>query len=95
MHSIEWTELALDDLRAIDAWLTDHAHPEIALRTLTSIRARSRFLERFPRGGRPFGTECRVLRVTDTAYLILYRIEDDAVQVLRIRHEREDWFVEP
>ncbi len=95
MQSIEWAQPALDDLRAIDAWLTDRAHPEIALRTLTSIRARALFLERFPRGGRPFGTDCRVLRVTDTAYLILYRIVGGDVQLLRIRHEREDWFVEP
>lgn len=39
----------------------------------------------------------RILRVFDTPYLIRYRIvtEREEVQILRIHHEREDWFSAP
>lgn len=36
-----------------------------------------------------------MLRVIETPNLIFYRRVDDTIEILRIRHEREDWFVEP
>lgn len=95
MPQLDWTEPALADLRAIDKWLTEKARPEIALVTLIHIRRRARFLEDFPHGGRPIGEGNRALRVIDTPHLILYRIVGDLVQILRVQHEREDWFVDP
>ena len=92
---IDWTTPALDDLRAIDDWLTAEADPERALRILVAIRFRSRFLENFPRGGRPHRDGYRILRVFNTPYLIRYRIVGDVVQVIRVHHERENWFIEP
>ena len=95
MPALKWTQPAIDDLWAIDAWLVENASGEIALATLASIRFRASFLENFPHGGRPIEDGIRMLRVIDTPHLILYRIVADAVEILRIRHEREDWFVEP
>jgi len=92
---IEWTTPALNDLRGIDMWLSAEADPEWAVRTLGAIRLRSKFLENFPRGGRPHRDGNRILRVFDTPYLIRYRIVGDLVQILRVPHEREDWFIEP
>ncbi len=91
MRRIDWSQPALDDLRAINGWLMKEATPDIALRTLTAIRTRARFLERFPDGGRRHKGNVRILRVFRTQYLLLYRIDDDAVQVLRVRHDRQDW----
>lgn len=91
---IDWTTLALDDVRRIDDWLTREASPALALRTIGAIRFRSKFLEDFPHGGRPLSKGQRVLRVYDTPYLIRYRIVGDSVQVLRVHHEREDWQLE-
>ncbi|WP_231029902.1 type II toxin-antitoxin system RelE/ParE family toxin [Sphingomonas sp. IC-56] len=35
------------------------------------------------------------MRVHDTPLLILYRLPDgNTVDVLRVRHEREDWLIE-
>ena len=96
MFKIDWTGPALSDLREIEAWLEREASPEFSLRTLTAIRFRAKFLGDFPRGGRPHRDGERILRVFDTPYLIRYRIlpEIKAVQVLRVHHEREDWFSE-
>ena len=89
---MRWTRLALADLRAIDAWLTSGASKEQAIVTLGEIRRRADVLRDFPRGGRPMlRHDFRVLRVFATPYLILYRIHDDEIEILRIRHERQDW----
>lgn len=95
MPTLRWTQPAIDDLWAIDEWLVENASGEIALATLASIRFRAAFLENFPHGGRPIRHGIRMLRVIDTPHLIFYRLLDDELQILRIRHEREDWFVEP
>lgn len=97
MFDIEWTRPALDDLRRIDAWLEDEARGDYAARLLVAIRLRARFLVDFPRGGRPHRGDTRILRVSGTPYLIHYRIVPDLgrVQVLRVYHERENWFIEP
>jgi plasmid stabilization system protein ParE len=88
---IIWSPLARDDVSAINGWLTREASPAVALRTLTAIRDRARFLENFPRGGRPHHHGHRILRIFDTPYLLRYRIRDEAVEVIRVHHEREDW----
>lgn len=95
MPQISWTGPALADLRAIEAWLDEGANPEVAARILSAISRRAKFLEDFPHGGCPSPSGMRVLLVFDTPYLILYRIIDQRVQVLRVHHEREDWLIEP
>jgi len=95
MPGLDWTLPAQEDLRNINRWLAKNRSPAIAARTLIEIRTRSTFLEDFPHGGRPGHDATRVLRVHDTPYLILYRLRADIVEILRIRHEREDWQIEP
>lgn len=95
MPALKWTGPATEDLWAIDGWLEENASGEIALATLAAIRFRADFLLDFPHGGRPIGEGIRVLRVIDTPHLIFYQISGDTVEILRIRREREDWFVEP
>ncbi len=95
MLQIDWTGPALADLRAIEAWLDEEANPHVAVRILSAIMLRARFLADFPHGGRPARNGTRGLLVFGTPYLIRYRIVDQRVQVLRVHHEREDWFIEP
>jgi len=92
---VKWTRPALSDVRDIDDWLTREASPEVAVRLVSSIRSRALFLQDFPHGGRPLQNGHRVLRVTDSPYLLRYRISRNAVEVLRVHHEREDWQLEP
>jgi plasmid stabilization system protein ParE len=92
---VSWSSPATEDLQAINGWLVREASPEFAIRTLLAIRERAAFLARFPHSGRPHPDGTRILRVFDTPYLIRYRIDADVVGVLRLHHEREDWFIEP
>ena len=96
MFQLTWTGPALGD-RSIDSWLEREARPEVALSMLATIRRRARSLEEFPHGGRPHGDGTRILRVYKTPYIIRYRLLSDTgtIQILRVYHEREDWFVEP
>ncbi|VVT24379.1 conserved hypothetical protein [Sphingomonas sp. EC-HK361] len=90
-----WSAPALDDLRGIDDWLTREASAGVALRNLAAIRFRAKFLQDFPRGGRPLQNGQRVLVVYDTPYLIRYQIIDRVVSVVRVHHEREGWLLDP
>jgi plasmid stabilization system protein ParE len=95
MRRVGWTPASRSDLAQIDDWLTNEADPHFAVRTLATIRYRANFLIDFPRGGRPYRGNTRILRVLDTPYLIHYRIVGDLeVEVLRVYHERENWQVE-
>ena len=95
MRRLSWTVPAREDLRSLDAWLTKEARPQVAVRTLAEILERARFLLNFPHGGRPFlDKQFRVLRVLDTPYILIYRIKGDTIEILRVRHEREDWQME-
>lgn len=95
MRRLNWTVPARDDLRSVDAWLTEEASPQIAMRTLAEILERARFLLDFPHGGRPFlDRQFRILRVFNTPYIIIYRIKGDAIDILRVQHERQDWQME-
>lgn len=87
---ISWSPLSLLDVRSIGDWLAREVSPAMAARTVAAIRHRARFLESFPRGGRPLDGEQRLLRVLDTPYLIRYRIKGRTVEVIRVHHERED-----
>ena len=95
MLEVEWTSPALKDLRGIEQFLERERSPEYAVRLLTAIRSRAHWLIDFPRGGRPFLNETRILRVLETPYLIRYRVLEEAkrVQVLRVHHERQDWSI--
>ncbi|WP_210359193.1 MULTISPECIES: type II toxin-antitoxin system RelE/ParE family toxin [Sphingomonas] len=92
---ISWSPLAVEDVRGISDWLEQDATPATALRIVGATRHRARFLEDFPRGGRPHSDGQRILRVFDTPYLIRYRIKNDTVEVIRVHHDREDWQLEP
>ncbi len=94
MPTLKWTPSATQDLWSIDDWLTESASAEIALATLAAIHPRARFLENFPRGGRPTREGNRILRVIQSPHLIIYRLAGDNVEILRIRHESEDWQIE-
>ena len=95
MPQIDWSGPAAADLVRIDEWLVENRSADLALKTIRAIRKRAQWLEDFPHGGRPSAGGLRILRVRGTPYLILYRISADAVDVVRVRHEREDWLIQP
>jgi len=93
MRRLNWTALSRRDLHGINGWLTDNADPEIAVDIVIRIRDRATLLIDHPFAGAVEHDVIRRLRVPRTSYLILYRVPDDRqVEILRIRHVREDRF---
>jgi len=82
---VVWTRPALTDLLAIFDYLND-LNPSAAVKVTRTIRLTANCLVIFPNRGRLVrGTEMREV-TTKYPYLIRYRIDAEAVVVLRIRH---------
>ncbi len=94
MPRLIWSPSARDDLREIDIFLADRGSAA-AGRVLRAIRATATRLLEYPRIGRALETPFRVFGVRGTPYVIVYRLLDDAIEVIRIRHMRENWTIAP
>ncbi|WP_419827525.1 type II toxin-antitoxin system RelE/ParE family toxin [Sphingomonas sp.] len=92
MRRLIWTRLAPDDLRAHDDRITARATPQSSARTPIAIRDKAGVLARFPEAGRSScQRDVRFLVAGTTGDLIVHRMMRNAVEILRIRDEREDW----
>ena len=79
-----WTEAALSDLERIRAYI-GHFNPIAARRMASRLLEAVNGLTMFPERGRPIGQGRREV-VSVWPYLIRYRIVDDKVVILRVRH---------
>ncbi len=95
MTDIIWSPEASADLDRIAGWLDENRGLETSARTLEDIGRRAQFLSDFPHGGRPWTAGKRALVVLDTSYVIIYRLRDGMVEIIRIHHQRQNWQVEP
>jgi addiction module RelE/StbE family toxin len=88
---IAWTPSALRDLEAIG----DHigrANPAAAARTVTRIFDRVEMLCAHSEMGRPGrAPNTRELVVTDTPFVVPYRVRDDVVEILAVFHGARKW----
>lgn len=94
MPRLIWAPAFGRDLAEINAFLAEH-DARAAVRTLTAIRISIEWLRTYPRIGRAIEEPYRVLLVRGTPYLVVYRVRDDVVDLLRIRHARENWASDP
>lgn len=90
MQRLIWSPESLDDLRSIGTWLGER-DANAALDILRAIRAAADRLTQYPRIGRAIEDPFRVLGIRATPYLIVYRLTDDGVDIVRVRHRRENW----
>jgi len=93
MPRLIWSEASLRDIRGIDEFLSEE-NPTAAVRIAKAIRATSERLGDYPRIGRALDEPFRVLGVRTTPYLIIYRLCDGHIEVVRIRHASENWMAE-
>jgi toxin ParE1/3/4 len=88
---LSWRPAAEADRLAI----YDHIeadNPQAAERIDERILARVLTLLQLPQSGRPGRVEgTRELTVRRTPYLVIDRIEDDTVRILRILHSAREW----
>ena len=89
---IRWTEPATRDLIQISDYLEKHASSAVARRIALSIYERVGALAQFPeqgRTGRKSGI--RELVLSGLPYLAVYRLNGDAIEILRILHGAQMW----
>ncbi len=94
MPRLTWSPSSRRDLLGIDAFLAEH-DAAAAIRTLRAIRTAADRLRDYPRIGRALDEPFRVLGVRGTPYLIIYRLRAGEIEVVRLRHARENWLDEP
>jgi toxin ParE1/3/4 len=91
MKQIVWTQSAQRDFVRIDDWYRDTA-PEYSIRVGDAAIAAGRFLCDFPLAGSQTSRETlRKWPVPDTDFLIFYSVTRTTIEIVRIRHAREDW----
>ena len=96
MPSLKWSPQALTDVQRLHQFLTGK-NLEAANRAVQTIRAGVRILASQPRIGHPaedLDPEYRewLIPFGQGGYLVLYRIDGEAVVLLSIRHGREAGF---
>lgn len=88
---IKWVRLALNDLDEAGEFIAQD-NPKAASRVLKRIWDTVQMLADHPHAGRPGrvpGT--RELVITDTPFIIPYRVVEDTVQILRVLHGKRKW----
>jgi len=88
---LRWSIPALRDLEAIGDYIA-RDNPAAAARVVTTILDQAGRLAEHPHMGRPGRVpETRELVVTNTPYIVPYRVRGDAVQILAVLHGARRW----
>ncbi len=87
---VRWRAKALADLQGFHDWLKtiENAKPK---RTIARIRAAARSMQRLGDIGRPSKIEgVREFSVRNAPYVIVYRVDDDVIDILAVYHSAQD-----
>jgi toxin ParE1/3/4 len=88
---IVWTEPAFHDLTAARTYIA-RDNPPAADRQVERVLAALIGLLRFPELGRPGRRAAtRELVINRTPYIAAYRVRGDAIEILRVMHNRQRW----
>jgi len=89
---IRWTTPAARDLTRICDYIEKEADSGTARRIALTLYEGIDSLKQFPRRGRP-GRRPGTLEFVfaDLPYLVIYRIKDDVIEVIRILHGAQNW----
>ena len=88
---IKWLDLAVDDLDGIAGYISQdnsEAAGRIVSRLWTAVRSLAEQPE-MVRPGRVHGT--RELVVSDTPFVVPYRVVGPQIEILRVLHGARDW----
>jgi addiction module RelE/StbE family toxin len=88
---VVWTRSARHDLALHFDYLEERT-PAAALRVDETIREATERLAEFPYRGRPGRLEgTRELVIVDLPYIVVYRVRERTLRVLRVLHSAQDW----
>ncbi len=88
---VRWSDRSGQDVLAIGEFiaLSDRS---AAIGVADRIKGAGDNLETFPRRGRPGRlADTRELVVTGLSYILIYRVFDEDVEILRVLHGAQDW----
>jgi addiction module RelE/StbE family toxin len=89
---IRWTQPAASDLTSICDYIDEHNSSATARRVAQSIYRSVSSLEKFPyRGRKGRQMDTRELVISNLPYIVIYRVNENVVEVLRILHGAQDW----
>ena len=88
---IVWSEPARQDLRDIFSYIAED-NPKAARTLLNEIKERAVLLQDNPSLGRLGRIEdTRELVLTDTSFILPYRVKDLQIQILAVLHGAKQW----
>ena len=91
MNVVKWSALAIADLEDIDDYWMRYSESS-AERIISQIERAGDFLTTMPRAGPMLRrSEGRKWKVAATPYLLIYRILDDSIEILRVHHGSQNW----
>lgn len=93
MPRLIWTSSALEDVQRLYRFLAPN-DADAAQRAVKAIRSGVKILAYQPRLGRPIegmDAEYRewLIDFGNSGYVVLYRIESEAIAILAVRHQKE------
>ena len=89
MSGARWTTLARADLAGIDDFYAA-CDSDFADRVGREAIRAADWLVAMPHAGAEIASDHRRWRVRTTPYLLIYRVVEDGIEVLRLRHERQN-----
>jgi len=91
MH-VRWTPAALNDFKTISHRIEQERNLATANRVCRQIYGAIQSLRRHPHTGRPGIEEgTRELVISRLPYIVVYRLQSEAAQILHIWHGAQDW----
>ncbi|MBL6931656.1 MAG: type II toxin-antitoxin system RelE/ParE family toxin [Rhodospirillales bacterium] len=88
---LQWTRPALNDLSDIYDYISEH-NPIAALKIARTIRIQAKGLTTHPMIGRPGRVKgTRELVVTGHPYMMAYRVTEETIDLLAVRHMARLW----
>ncbi len=88
---LEWTRLALQDLRHLHEYIADD-NPSAASRMVTRMQEATERLKNHPQMGRPGRVQgTRELVIAGSPYVVVYILGDSEIQIVAIIHSAMRW----
>ena len=89
---IRWTDSAVRDFTQICDYIEKHGSSSAARRVALSIHQEIDLLAKFPEHGRTGRKpDTRELVFTGLPYLAIYRIRENAMEIVRLLHGAQEW----
>jgi toxin ParE1/3/4 len=91
VHKIQWSLPALGDLQSAGSYIAEN-NPEAAGKMASRVQESVEFLVEHPNIGRPGRLDStRELVVSGTPFIVIYRLREGMVQILRVLHHARKW----